>query len=122
MILQIITGISCLAAIATAYYLYLRKTAPMKNFRLSAFGSRLHALWSSGWGFDTVYQTMIVNPLVFLSRINKMDVIDRISMGLTELLAMVNRLMVSTQNGKIRWYMTVIVIGAILTITIAILI
>ena len=122
LILQLITGMSCLVAIALAYLLYHRNTALVKNIKQTGLGSWLHCFWNSGWAFDTVYQTLLVDPVVALSRINKKDVIDLVSVGVTKVLASVNQLMVTTQNGKIRWYMTAIVIGAILTITIAILI
>jgi len=122
LILQIITGLSCLVAIALAYLLYRRNTALVNNFKQTGLGAWLHSFWNSGWGFDSVYQALLVNPVVALSRINKNDVIDLISVGLSEVLARTNRVMVTTQNGKIRWYMTVIVIGAIITITISILI
>ena len=121
LVLQIVTGITSLVAIGLAYILYLRDTSLVVKVRQSEIGSTLHKIWKSGWAFDLVYDTLFVKPLVALSRINKKDILDQLSISLTRLMRYLNGLLVYTQNGKMRWYMTVIVIGAIITLTVSIL-
>jgi NADH-quinone oxidoreductase subunit L len=63
---------------------------------------------------------VLVKPVVYLSRINKNDVFDLISFGFSSVLIYFNKLLVHTQSGKLRWYMAVITVGALITLTIAI--
>jgi NADH-quinone oxidoreductase subunit L len=122
LILQIITGAASLLAVGTICFLYLRKPKLLYRLKQSVVGRNLTRFWYSGWGFDAVYQSVIVSPLVTLSKMNKNDIMDYVSIGLSGLMVLGNRSLVPTQNGKLRWYMTVIVLGAILTLTISIII
>lgn len=122
LVLQIITGLSCLMAIGIVYFLYTRKAFWLADLKQSGVGGLLHRFWTGGWGFDSLYQALFVTPLVAISRVNKDDVIDLVSVGAANTMALFNRLLVHTQNGRLRWYMTVIVIGAILTLTVSIFI
>ena len=121
-ILQIITGLTTLVAVGLGYMLYMRDNKFAHNIKRSDLGSLLHRFWSSGWGFDSVYNVLFVKPLVSLSRINKKDFIDLISISLTRVMICLNQAVVYTQNGRIRWYITAIVIGAVITLTMSILI
>ncbi len=122
LILQLITGFTTLAVIGFAYLLYIKDNKLADNIKSSSAGLLLHKFWRSGWGFDRVYNLVFVKPLVTLSLANKKDILDLISLGITRTMAYFNQALVITQNGKIRWYMTAIVIGAIITLTVSILI
>lgn len=121
LILQIITGLTSLLAVAAAYVLFVQKSSWTAGIKKSTLGSLLHRFWNGGWGFDTAYDALLVRPVVNLSQINKNDFMDQISMGLTKIMVIFNKLLVYTQNGKLRWYMAAITLGAILTLTISIL-
>lgn len=82
----------------------------------------LHQFWFSGWGFDALYNALFVRPFVFLASINKNDVVDRIYEGVVTVANGLNRLFVFTQNGILRWYLMGIVIGAIVILTIGLMI
>jgi NADH-quinone oxidoreductase subunit L len=122
LILQIITGVTSLLAVGLVCFIYLRKPVLVNHLKQSIVARKLTRFWYSGWGFDAVYQIVFINPLVSLSKINKKDIMDYVSIGLSGLMVLGNRSLVPTQNGKLRWYMTVIVLGAILTLTISIII
>ncbi len=121
LVLQIITGLTSLIAVGAAYVLYIRRRSWTDSIRNSTLVIQIHRFWNLGWGFDTAYDTLLVKPIVYLSRINKNDVVDLISLGLSKAMVYFNKLLVYTQNGKIRWYMATIALGAILTLTISIL-
>jgi len=122
LLLQIITGTTALIAVGLAYLLYIHsKTWPVKIKQSEAI-HLLHRFLQSGWGFDAIYNALFVVPLETISRINKKDVLDLVSILSARTMVYFNRILVYTQNGSLRWYMAAIALGAILTLTIAILI
>ena len=48
----------------------------------SGTGEAIHRLWFAGWGFDRVYDLLLVHPYVWLARINRNDAIDLIYRGI----------------------------------------
>lgn len=122
LILQIITGLTSLAAVGLITFLYLRQSVFLYHLKQSTVATKLVGLWNSGWGFDLVYNSLVVKPLVWLSEVNKRDILDYLSITISHLTVFFNRGLVVTQNGNIRWYMTLIAVGAILTLTLSIVI
>ena len=120
-ILQIIAGLTSLAGIYIAYVAILRR--PKFNARLvqTKGGSALHHFWLVGWGFDWLDNEIIVRPFLWLARIDKDDVLDRIYQGLAWINKEASRLLSETQTGQVRVYLMAIVLGAILTIALVVL-
>jgi NADH-quinone oxidoreductase subunit L len=116
LIFQIMIAVVTILGLVTAYVVYFNKpfaaAVPERN--------ALERFLYKGWGFDSIYDTIIVNPIVFLSRIDKNDFIDRFYNGLASLMLLLNKLLSLTQNGNLRWYATVLAIGAIVILTIII--
>ena len=84
----------------------------------SAFNrSWLHKLFEEGWGFDILYNTLFVKPIVWLAVIDRNDFFDWLNIGIVKLTLSINRLMSITQNGKLRWYLMSFVIGITLILT-----
>jgi NADH-quinone oxidoreductase subunit L len=109
------------SGIALAYLLFLRSPRYAEQLLSNApFGKEAHRLWSSGWGFDRVYDLVIVRPFVWISRINKDDFIDLFSGGIAMYGRMFHMTLSRSQTGKVRWYAMGIAIGAILTLGIAV--
>ena len=103
-----------ISGIAVAYLFYFNKPFPAAVPERN----KLEHFFFNGWDFDLLYHTMIVVPVVVLSRIDKNDFIDKAYTGLTSLMRALHKLLSATQNGRMRWYATVLAIGAIITITI----
>ena len=61
---------------------------------------------------------MIVRPVVFLSRIDKNDFIDKGYTALAYLAVLIHKILSATQNGLVRRYAFALAIGAIITLTI----
>jgi NADH-quinone oxidoreductase subunit L len=76
-------------------------------------------LWRAGWGFDWLYDRLIVRPFVGFARINRNDVLDGIYTGLASLCRALNASLSATQNGLVRRYAVGITAGAILLLLIA---
>jgi NADH-quinone oxidoreductase subunit L len=102
-----------------AYYLYIVK--PELTTRIKASVSDLHQLWFNGWGFDAVYDAVLVKPFTYLARVNKNDVVDKFYDGLVNVVNYLNRIFSYTQSGLMRWYVMGIVIGALLILTLGLL-
>jgi len=96
-------------------YLFIRRI-PRFTEKLvhSGAGAFLHRLWFAGWGFDLLYDRIVVHPYVWLARINRNDVIDRFYRWI----AWINRLascgLSRTQTGRIRSYALGITLGAVI--------
>ncbi|MEX2129983.1 MAG: NADH-quinone oxidoreductase subunit L, partial [Pseudohongiellaceae bacterium] len=56
--------------VAVAYFSFLRHSIPVARWAESGPGALLHRFWFSGWGMDWLYQRLIVNPFLYLARIN----------------------------------------------------
>lgn len=117
-ILQILTGLTGFLGIFLAWHFWYKKPALIYSFKQTSIGTGLYKLWLSGWAFDWIYDTLFVNPFKWLSNINKDDIVDNLSIGLSNFVSMLHNLLRRTQNGNIRWYATGIAIGLVITLTI----
>lgn len=120
-VFQVVAGLIGLSGIATAYWLFFRKPELARSLAGSTIGSRLHRFWFSGWGFDWVYDMLFVRPLNWAARANRSDFFDVLNAALAALARGLHRAARATQTGKVRWYATGIVIGAIVVIAIVVL-
>ncbi|WP_237054800.1 NADH-quinone oxidoreductase subunit L [Microbulbifer sediminum] len=71
-----------------------------------------------GWGFDWLYNRLLVQPLVSVARINRNDIVDAAYRGSAALSRQLHLLASQTQNGLVRWYMASLVGGSILFLAI----
>ncbi|HEY5470536.1 MAG TPA: NADH-quinone oxidoreductase subunit L [Bacteroidales bacterium] len=110
---QILSAIIALSGIYLAYIFYFKNPLLAESFN----HSRLNKFFEKGWGFDKVYDIVIVRPTIWLSVIDKADFFNWWSIGLSRLALLANRLLGITQNGKLRWYLMSFVIGIALILT-----
>ena len=112
-IIQSISAVVVLTGIFMAYLIYYKRPAMTSAFNRSW----LHKLFEEGWGFDILYNTLFVKPIVWLAVIDRNDFFDWLNIGIVKLTLSINRLMSITQNGKLRWYLMSFVIGITLILT-----
>jgi NADH-quinone oxidoreductase subunit L len=115
--IQLVTAVLALGGVYLTYILYVKQ--PQLSNEIKSSTVELHQFWFRGWDFDALYNFVFVRPFVFLSRINKNDVIDQFYTGLVQITEYFNSAFVKTQNGVLRWYVMSIVVGAILILTIS---
>ncbi len=120
-LLQLIATLLVAVGIYIAYVLYVKNPEAVNNLTASPAGQGVYTFWSIGWGFDWLYDKVFVQPVIFISRINKQDFIDSIYHGIAFATEVLHRLFTKTQTGKVRWYAMVLVAGAIIVITLAVL-
>ena len=114
-LLQTIAAVLCLLGVYVAYFFYMRR--PDLRAEIKGGTYQLNQFWYSGWGFDALYDALFVKPYVYLSRTNKKDVLDRIYDGMVSGAEFFNRTFAQTQSGIMRWYIMGIVIGAVLILS-----
>lgn len=73
-----------------------------------------------GWGFDRVYHWLLARPLTRLAGKNRKDVIRRFYHGITLVSLTGNALLSRSQNGALRWYLTTLLLAAVLALAIVI--
>jgi NADH-quinone oxidoreductase subunit L len=121
MLLSISSAVS-LAGLYCAYLLFLQKPQLADDIVRSKFGTILHRFWFSDWGFDWLYDKVFVQPYVWFARFDKNDFIDSFFNGIGRLNEGLHYILAATQNGNVRWYVAVIVLGTVLILGLAILI
>ena len=110
---QAISSIIALSGIYFAYIVYFKKPSLSEAYSFS----RLNKFFEKGWGFDKLYDTIFVKPIVWLSVIDKNDFFDLWNIGLSRLALLFNRFLSATQNGKMRWYLLSFAIGIAVILT-----
>ena len=113
LVFQAISAIIALSGIYIAYLVYFKKPSLSEPFS----HSRLNKFFEKGWGFDKLYDTLIVRPIVWLSVIDKNDFFDLWNKGLSSLALFFNRFLSVTENGKLRWYLLSFAIGIAIILT-----
>ncbi len=111
------TAIAFILGLALAYFFYVQRP----QVAAAAGQSPLHSFWLLGWGFDWLYDHLLVRPFVWLAHIDKDDIVDWIYTGIAALAAWLYRVFRRTETGQVRWYAMGIAAGAIATIAVAVL-
>lgn len=109
-----------LGGIYVGYLFYHAR--PQWHEQLRVKTSAIHQLWYAGWGFDVLYDAVFVKPFMWLAEANREDIIDKFYTALASLSMAANRVFSASQNGILRWYVFGIVVGAILIITLGLLV
>lgn len=117
-VLQMITGIIALFGVFLAWQFYIKKPQPIYRFKQTSFGSSLYMFLLKGWQFDRLYDVIFVKPLVWLSKIDVRDFIDYIYTGIGRLNLVMNAAFSRGQNGNVRTYLYGIALGAVIVLTI----
>jgi NADH-quinone oxidoreductase subunit L len=118
-LIQLIAAGAALSGVYVAYLFYIRH--PELSDELKSSAADLHQFWFSGWGFDSMYNFLLVRPFVFLSNINKNDIVDKLYSGLVWIAEFFHRIFSFTQSGILRWYIMGIVVGGILLLTLGLI-
>jgi NADH-quinone oxidoreductase subunit L len=121
-VLQLISGITAIAGLFLAYWLYVRNPQSISSLKKNNGLKRLGQFWENGWGFDYMYDKLFVLPYVSLSKINRNDIMDKLYTGLAILVVLIHKQIIRTQNGRLRWYIAFIVSGLLIGLTIIVFI
>ena len=99
--------------ILIAYLFFYGKPELAEKLAANSIGKRLQRFWFSGWGFDWLYQKLLVNPFMWLVRANKKDVVDSFYHLIAWLIRLLHRLLSMSQTGRVQWYAAGIALGVV---------
>lgn len=118
-IFQGLAGVLCILGIYIAYFFYMKRQDLRAEIKGATY--QLNRFWFSGWGFDDLYDVVFVRPYVYLSRANKMDFLDKAYDGMVYGAEFFHKIFARTQSGIMRWYIMGIVIGAVLILSLGLM-
>ena len=120
-IFQLLAAAATFGGIYISYLFYFKKPALIANLKQSSWAIGLYQFLFSGWGFDLLYNALFVIPITYISNINKNDVVDQLYKGISFISFKLNKSLSYTQSGSLRWYAMGLLLGAIIILTIQIL-
>ncbi len=82
-------------------------------------GDGLRRFWDGGWGFDALYDALIVRPFKAIARVNKDDAVDLFYAMTVVMARTLHRLTALTQTGRLRWYAANMALGLVLVLLFA---
>jgi NADH-quinone oxidoreductase subunit L len=118
---QVLAGLLACGGAALAPVLFLLRPEIVQGWVASPFGGALHRLCAAGWGFDWVYDRLVVRPVVGLASLCREDfmaVVWRVVGASAEGGAAALGL---AQTGRLRFYMAGIAFGAIIVLALVVL-
>ncbi|MGI9324113.1 MAG: NADH-quinone oxidoreductase subunit L [Pseudomonadales bacterium] len=113
-----VTGLVPILGIVLGYLLYGRGVIGQPKFLDSSATGRFLL---GGWGFDHLYDQLLVKPYVHLSKLCKDEPVDVFYNALVRLFRLLHTIAASTQTGHVRWYAANMGIGIALVLGIAVL-
>ena len=112
----ILSSSVALSGIAVACGLFLGRRRLVVWLAGALPGRLLSRWWVQGWGFDWLYDGILVRPFAWFARVNIRDGIDLAILAIPAGLRALNGAFVRTETGRIRWYAAGMAAGAVLVI------
>jgi len=116
-ILQGIAALFTLLGIYSGYALYYGSSPLLQQWKESSTTMGLRNFFYKGWAFDQLYDAVFVKPFVYITRINKSDIFDRLNQTIAAVSRWLNQGLSVTQSGSLRWYVAGVLIGIIFILT-----
>ncbi len=110
--LELIAAGTAIAGIALAAWLFLRKRGALARLVSGGPGASLWTLWNQAWGFDLLFDRLLVRPFRILVFILRRDIIDALFGLVASITKGLNAGLTRTQTGRVRTYATSMVLGA----------
>jgi NADH-quinone oxidoreductase subunit L len=109
----LVASLLSLLGVGLAWWLYLRDRPLTSRIASSPAGAALRRLWLGGWGFDRLYDLLLVRPYAWLARADRDDVVDLVYVALARTVGALGRGLSATVNGVLRWYAAALALGAV---------
>ncbi|HUJ19755.1 MAG TPA: NADH-quinone oxidoreductase subunit L [Nitrospirota bacterium] len=117
---QIAASAVSLAGILAAIVVYLWIPRSAERIAKNQAMSALRAFWFSGWGFDRLYDAVLVRPFLWVARTNRNDFVDSWYSAVASVNRELHALLSRSQTGNIRWYAAALAAGAVVYLGIVI--
>jgi NADH-quinone oxidoreductase subunit L len=96
-----------------AYLFHLQKRSLADALVARPVGLALHQWWFADWGFDWIYDKLVVRPFVWVSQVNKSDFVDSFYSGIARFADWFYRGLSATETGRVRWYAAAMAGGSV---------
>jgi len=117
-LLLALSALASLVGLGAGWLLFLRLRSLSPAIASSAAYRAARLFLFAGWGFDWIYDRLLVRPYIFLARINRADAVDFFFTGLALGVGAGGRLMSATQSGRVRNYAAALLLGAVVVVAI----
>ncbi len=118
-ILVWVTALIPMLGVLLGYLIFGGKQLSVDALVRSRLGEGIRRFWDGGWGFDALYDRVIVKPFVTLARLNKRDLVDLVYALTVVVARALHRLTAITQTGRLRWYAANMALGLVLVLLFA---
>lgn len=112
--LELIASATALTGLGLGAWLFVFRRAWLARITRQGIGAGLWAWWHMAWGFDIVFDWLLVRPYRGLVRALQGDLFDAFFRLIAQTLRAVHFGLSRTQTGKLRGYVATMVVGAAL--------
>lgn len=119
--LQFIAALASLGGLYCAVLFFYKRGPVADRLVRSRLARLIGTVWLEGWEFDRVYDTFIIMPFVRVARWIRDDLIDLLFSGVAWYSKLFHEFLSRTQSGSLRWYASMIALGLVLIIAVAVL-
>lgn len=119
--INLTTIVAPFIGIYIAYRLFYKNRSTVEALVKTRAGGMLHKFWNSGFGFDWLYDRVLVNPFLWVTRVNKNDVVDSFYHLVAWVARTFNSALSATQTGRVQWYAAGIALGVVLIVGLGVL-
>ncbi len=120
--LEVLSGCVAVTGILLAALLWLRRRKLVESIAQTVPGRFLSRWWFAAWGFDWLYDRIFVKPYKLVGWLLSRDPVN-VLMNIPAVLTRVtNRGLVLSENGQLRWYVASMSIGAVVVLTLLLVI
>ncbi|MFI5288912.1 MAG: NADH-quinone oxidoreductase subunit L [Polyangia bacterium] len=116
--LELIAALAAFGGIAIAWALYLRHPKTVDAMARAPIGRAFGGFFARGWGFETLYEWLVVRPYHFLARLGRPDFIDEPYRGIALTARALHHGLSKSENGRLRWYAAAVGGGAAILVAI----
>jgi NADH-quinone oxidoreductase subunit L len=116
--LEVIAGATSVVGICVAFLLFLRHRPLVERLTTTAAAKALHRYLFNGWGFDWLYDMLVVRPYVWIARANRSDVVELFYEAIVGINRAFYFVLSATETGQVRWYAKAVALGAVVVVAI----
>jgi NADH-quinone oxidoreductase subunit L len=120
-IVSAITVAAPILGLLIAALFYLTGTLSIERLTNYGLASTMKQFFLSGWGMDTLYDSLLVQPFINIAKLNKTDAVDGLYVGVAWLSRELHRMASASQTGRVRWYVASMAFGTVVIIAIGLL-
>jgi len=117
-VLEVFSGVLVVVGIILASLLYLGKRKIVSNIAQSASGKFMIFCWFYAWGFDWLYDKLFVQPYLWITKILQSDPLSSFINFSASFAYLANKALSLSENGKTRWYLASMGLGAVVILLI----